>query len=319
MAEEDFLVWLRERLAPDDPAVILGAGPDDCAYVSLAAGDLAFTSDTYVEGSHFTSETPPQMVAAKVVAATLSDLAASACRPRWVMLSLCFRRGIGEAWTRSFAEGVVESIRRFHITVIGGDTTSGENATTVSVFAVGQPLPGGPLTRAGAKAGDALVVTGSLGGSILGKHLNPEPRFAEMQALLDYKLSQAGRRTLGAAMDISDGLALDLHRLARESGTGAEVVAGQVPLSAAAQTLAGKSGNSPLSHALSDGEDFELLFTLDAEAWEGFGKWLATYPGSASLAPFTRIGTLTSAAGLYLLGPGEAREELTPSGYLHQW
>lgn len=319
MMENAFVDWLRRRFATADPSVLAGVGPDDCAHVVCAAERFAFSVDAFVEGSHFTSDTPPRDIAAKAIRASLSDLAASGCRARWILLAASIRRGLGEAWARDFADALAEEAAAFDATIIGGDTVSSNRQTFVAVTVAGEPMPGGPVLRSGARPGDVFAVTGGLGGSLRGRHLRPEPRFAEMEALLafgDRELS--GGRFVAAAMDISDGLALDLSRLCRESGVGAVVEAGRVPLADAARAAAEASGKSPLAHALGDGEDFELLVALDPVGWDAFACWAADGRG-AGLAPFTRVGTATREEGLVLMDSSGAFAPLAAEGYEHIW
>ncbi|MCD8349005.1 MAG: thiamine-phosphate kinase, partial [Planctomycetaceae bacterium] len=314
MHENDLLASLAQLFASSDPGVLVGSGPDDCAHLMADGRQLAMTADAFVEGSHFLPDTDPRDVAAKAVAASLSDLAASACRAQWILVTLCLRKGLEAGWAGSFAHGLADAAARYGVSVVGGDVVSGP-ATFVSVTAVGEPLPGGPILRSGGKAGDVLVVTGSLGGSLLGRHLRPEPRLAEIAALMAY----AADREEGfpsAAMDLSDGLSLDLARLCRESGVGAVVEAEAMPIAEAARQRAKDSGKTPLAHALSDGEDFELLLALPPALWTGFSSWLAEE--DRGLAPFTRIGTLRIGSGVALVDNGK-EQPLAAKGYEHQW
>ena len=317
MQEDDLLATLPAIFAGDDPGVVTGSGPDDCAHVLADGRRLAFSVDAFAEGSHFLPDADPGDVAGKALGASLSDLAASACRARWALVSLCLRRGAGAGWADRFARGLAAAARRFGVTVVGGDTISSPHGTFVSVTVAGEPLPGGPLLRGGGRAGDILAVTGRLGGSIRGRHLRPEPRLREMERLMRF----CGRLEPelafpSAAMDISDGLALDLGRLCRESGVGAVVDADAVPISPDATALAGESGLDPLRHALSDGEDFELLVAFPPPVWEAFAQYDAA--AEAGLARFTRIGVLTDGGGLRLRTRG-GLEPLAPEGYQHRW
>ncbi len=314
MHENDLLASLATLFASSDPGVLVGSGPDDCAHLMADGRQLAMSADAFVEGSHFLADADPRDVAAKAVGASLSDLAASACRARWLLVSLCLRKGLAAGWADAFAQGLADAAARYQVSVVGGDVVSGP-ATFVSVTAVGEPLPGGPVLRSGGKAGDVLVVTGSLGGSLLGRHLRPEPRLAEIAALMAY----AAERDDGfphAAMDLSDGLSLDLARLCRESGVGAVVDAAAVPVADAARVRSDDSGKPPLAHALSDGEDFELLLALPPALWAGFSAWLAE--ADRGLAPFTRIGALRAGSGVALLHDGN-EQPLAAEGYEHQW
>lgn len=322
MAEKEFLDWLRRRFAGGDPSVLVGAGFDDCALVACGSRRLALSVDAFAEGSHFTADASPREIAAKAVRASLSDLAASGCRARWILSAASIRRGLGGQWTREFADSLAEEAAFFGAAVIGGDTVSAEQGTVIALTVAGEPLPGGPVLRSGARPGDVLAVTGSLGGSLRGRHLRPVPRFAEMEALLAFGLRELpGRRFVGAAMDISDGLALDLSRLCRESGVGAVIEAARVPISGAALLAAGESGKTPLAHALGDGEDFELLVAVDPAGWPAFSAWEESGragPGGPP-AMFTRIGLATGEEGMRLADAGGAVSPLAAEGYEHLW
>lgn len=308
MHENDLIASFPSLFASADASVLVGSGPDDCAHVQSDGNRLAFSTDAFVEGSHFLADASPADIARKSLGASLSDLAASGCRARWALVTLCLRKGLPAGWAAEFGRALADAAAGFDVSIVGGDVVAGM-ATSVSVAVIGEPLPGGPVLRSGGKPGDVLAVTGSLGGSLLGRHFRPEPRAAEMAALM-----ACGRPS--AAMDISDGLALDLSRLCRESGVGAVVEAKAVPISDAAREMAATSGKTPLAHALTDGEDFELLLAMPPELWEKFSRWLEVEP--RGLAPFTRIGSLREGSGAALSSGG--REcVLNAEGYEHQW
>lgn len=316
MLENDLLAQLPELFASGDPSVIIGSGPDDCAHVCSPDRRLALSADAFAENVHFLPGDSPEDVAVKSLCAAVSDLAASACRPLWALVSLCLKKNAPQDWAGRFAVSLAEVARRYNLTVVGGDVTSAPSDTVISVSVVGVPLPGGPLLRSGAKPGDVIVVSGRLGGSILGRHLRPEPRVAEIAALMKFCADSAGAVAFPTAcMDISDGLALDLSRLCRESGVGAVVESGLVPVSDAARELAGRSGKEPIRHALSDGEDFELLLTMPSSTWHAFAREQAALGESL----FTRIGGITENGGLEMVDVLGVRQPLTPEGYQHQW
>lgn len=323
MHEEELLASVRSLFATSDPSVLTGSGPDDCAHLEAASRRIAVSTDAFAEGSHFLPETPAGSVARKALGASVSDLAASACRPRWALVSLCLRRGLGTEWAAEFARELAAAAREFGVTIVGGDTIAASGGTFVSVTVIGEPLPGGPVLRTGGRAGDALIVTGDLGGSLLGRHLRPEPRVREIAALMEFCGSLSRPDAFPTAlMDISDGLALDLSRLCRESGVGATVDARLVPVSGAAAETAAGSGKSALDHALADGEDFELLIALPPPVWEAFSSFLAAPEHAvrvAGLAAFTRIGELTADRELCLRNADGTARPLAPTGYEHQW
>ncbi len=320
--ENAFLEAMRRLFATDDPDVLVGGGPDDCAHL-VVGPQVAVSVDAFVEGSHFLPDAAPEDVANKVFGASLSDLAASACEPRWVLLTACFRKGLAQDWPARYAAQCALCAKQYGITIVGGDTITGKGSTCLTAAVFGPPMAGGPVLRSSAKPGDVLAVTGKLGGSILGGHLSPVPRFAEMRLLLQ-TLGQRnnGDSGMGAAMDISDGLALDLSRMCRESDVGAVVEDGLVPIAAEAFTMAKNSGKTPLEHAYSDGEDFELLVTMRPGAWEYFQQSLSTadHRGSAGkTTPFTKIGSITGEKRLLHITPDGERAPMTEKGFEHTW
>jgi thiamine-monophosphate kinase len=309
MGEKEILAYVRERFRSADPTVTVGTGPDDCAFVSVEAGQLAITTDALVEGTHFSAGDAPESVGWKAMAVNLSDLAASGSRPRWAVVAASIRKSAGEAWARAVVRGLAECAAAFGIQIVGGDTTTAEAATCLSVTALGTPYPGGPVLRSGARPGDTLLVTGALGGSLLGRHLRPVPRLAEIETLL-----RLG--TVHACMDLSDGLALDLSRLLAESGCGATLVADAIPLSPDALTRSRESGETPLAHALHDGEDFELLCAVPPETLERIaGRWSAL----GSETPITGIGRIDERPGMRIRRPDGTEEPLEPGGFTHEF
>lgn len=321
MLENDLLARLPALFHTGDPSVVVGSGPDDCAHVVSPDPRLALSTDAYAENVHFLPEDAPEDVAAKALAASLSDLAASACRPLWALVALCLKTGLAPDWAERFARALADNARLYRTSIIGGDVTSSGGGTVVSVTVVGCPLAGGPLLRSGARPGDAVLVTGSLGGSILGKHLRPTPRLREIAVLMDYCAS-SGNRPPTAGMDISDGLALDLSRLCRESGVGALLSEDAVPVSDAAGELAARTGATALAHALSDGEDFELLLTMPEASWRAFDR---KQPALNLVDPesgnplFSRIGVITRERDLSLMDAAGVKKPLAPEGYQHRW
>ena len=320
MGEITWLPFLRGLFAASDPSVIVGAGPDDCAHFTADGRRLAASTDAFVEGSHFLAATPPEQVAEKALGASVSDLAASACRARWALTSLCLRPGLEPDWAERFAGSLKGAAAALGLSLVGGDTVSAAAGVFVSITIVGEPLPGGPLLRRGARPGDILVVTGEFGGSILGRHLRPRPRLREITALMEFSSRFQGGRFPSAGMDVSDGLSLDLSRLCRESGVGAEIDAAAIPLSPEA-ALAGPE-STPLGHALTDGEDFELLLTLPPELWSAFSAFLSSprgAPVASGMAAFTAIGRITDSGSIIMRNPDGGRQRLEAKGYEHKW
>jgi thiamine-monophosphate kinase len=297
-----FIDWLRRR-TPADPRVLLGPG-DDCAAIH-ANGDRTWlvTTDMLLEGSCFrVAEAGPRRVGRKAMAVNLSDIAAMAGEPIAAVVSVGVPRQGGMALAQELDAGLREMADAFKVAIVGGDTNSWDGPLVISVTLLGQPTGRGPVTRSGAKLGDWLVVTGALGGSILGKHLDFCPRVREATAL-------HAAADLHAMIDISDGLAADVNHICEESHCGAVLWAEKIPISDAAKKMT--DGRAPLDRALADGEDFELIFaTSPAEA----GRLVATQPVPG--ITLSAIGECVS-DGLWLQ-IGAERQTLTPRGYVHE-
>lgn len=250
---------------------------DDCAVVPSGRGGecLLLACDPVVEGVHYRPGTPGRQVGWKALARNLSDIAAMGGTPRWALVSLGIRADTPVAFIDDLYRGLQRAAKRFDCEIVGGDTTHVRGAPFVVVTIVGSVPKRQLLRRRGAKPGDTVFVTGQLGGSQRGKHLRFTPRLAEARWLAEHV-------RVHALMDISDGLASDLQRLAEASRVGFAIDAAAIPR---ATTLRG---------ALTDGEDFELLFTVsDATARRLPRRW----PFSLRL---TAIGHVTREHGILL-------------------
>lgn len=302
---EPFLVnWLRDRY-PRSGRVRVGIG-DDAAILDLADSPRAVvTTDMLMDGIDFqVDQCGPSRVGRKALAVNLSDLAAMAARPIAVLVSLALPRSTELEFVQSLYRAMEPLAAEFDVTIVGGDTNCWDQPLVVSVTAIGQATDRGPLLRCGAVPGDAILVTGSFGGSILGHHFEFQPRVAEALLLHD-------QFELHAGMDVSDGLSLDLARLAEASGCGAEIDLDLVPIAPAAHRLAAQDGLPAVRHALSDGEDFELILAVPDETAR---KLLARQPLGV---PLTRIGTFVESTGLWQRSASGGRQPLAPRGYLH--
>jgi len=302
--EAEFHRWLREHV-PAHARAPLGLS-DDAALLSLAGrADLIVTTDLLSDGVDFRLENDdPRRVGRKALAVNLSDLAAMAARPLAAVVAIALpRAGCGSRTPLDLAialyEGLLPLAMEFDVALAGGDTNTHDGPLVLSVTALGQLTERGPLTRSGGRPGDKLLVTGKLGGSILGHHFDFTPRVREALLLHD-------RYELHAGMDISDGLALDLSRMAAESGCGAVVYADQLPLSEAAQCLP-----HPPQRALGDGEDYELLLAVAVNVAEAI---LRDQPLDCLI---TCVGELVAEQGLWQsVGDGK-RTPLEPKGWQH--
>lgn len=302
---EDSLICRLKRLVPGRVDVICGIG-DDCAVVRTGRRDpydLLLKSDPVIEGIHFRPEASGLAIGHKALGRVLSDLAAMGGAPLWILVDLVAPPTVPVTHIEAIYQGMARLARRYGAAIVGGDTSSGKTLE-VHVFAVGRVPRGKAMLRSGGRPGDALYVTGSLGGSELGRHLRFEPRLAEGQWL-----RQLGWVT--AIMDVSDGVATDLRRLIATSGTGAVLDVPRMPVSVAARRI--KDKRSALEHALADGEDFELLFAIPRRKTAAFE---AAWHEAFSLR-CTCIGELTAKPGLLELRDGQRCEALTLHGYEH--
>lgn len=307
--ELDFIDWLTERLPPS-PQLRIGVG-DDAALVALQRPELVATADLLIDGVHFvTAEHSPGRIGRKALAVNLSDLAAMAARPAGALVSLALpREGACGLTPRELAarliEGMLPLAEEFCCPIVGGDTNLTDGTLVVAVTAFGEPTAKGVVRRSGAQPGDFLMVTGTeLGGSLVGKHLDFTPRVDEAIDLLE-------RFDLHAMMDLSDGLATDLPRMCTASGCGATVFADHLPVSSAAKELASKDHRSEIEHALSDGEDFELLIA----ASEATARLMLASPTKCGVC---RIGEFTAEPGVRLKAGDLPPEPLSHSGYEHR-
>jgi thiamine-monophosphate kinase len=305
--ESELIAHLRKRL-PSHPLLRLGVG-DDAAVLRMAEVDeCVLTVDLLTDHVDFElAEVDPRRVGRKALAVNLSDLAAMASEPLAGVVSLALPRKGGVDLAVRLYEGLLPLAEQYGVAVAGGDTNSWEGPLVVSVTLVGKVTGSGPLLRGGAVPGDRIVVTGSFGGSILGRHLDFEPRVCEALLL-------AERYGLHAGIDASDGLSLDLWHLAEESGCGAVVRTEAVPVSDDARRLARQlgDGSTPLDHALGDGEDFELILAVPPAEAE---RMLAEQPLGVPLAS---IGQFVREAGLWQVDAGGKRAPLLPRGYQHE-
>jgi thiamine-monophosphate kinase len=302
-SEFAFIDWIRSRTALH-PAVALGIG-DDAALVKFGPrGECLVTVDMLMEGVDFRfPEADPRSVGRKALAVCLSDIAAMAGRPLAAVVSLALSNRGGRELAEAVHEGVEAVAGEFDVAIAGGDTNSWNGPLVLSVTLLGRPTGNGPVCRGGAQAGDWIMVTGEFGGSISGKHLTFQPRVAEAIAL-----HQAVN--LHAMIDVSDGLAADLYHILDESKKGALVRAASVPTSESARWSPGEK--SPLEHALGDGEDFELLFTVSEED----GRRLLANP--LFQTPLAHIGDITAEQTCRLIHPDGQTSPLDRVGWVHR-
>jgi thiamine-monophosphate kinase len=308
MNEFELIRRLSQSLATN-PSVVQGAG-DDCAVLDVGIPErlLLFKTDAVVEGVHFTADVPPEKLGHKALGRCLSDIAAMAGTPLAALVTLALPPKFEFKFVEAIYAGLNALARRHEVAVVGGETTVNPERMLLSIALLGWVGRDQQILRSGAQAGDALFVTGELGGSLEGRHLEFEPRLAEARWL-------AKHFAIHAMLDISDGLAGDLRHLLSASGVGAELLATAIPISREARRAAkAKTSAKPaLLAALTDGEDFELMFTVASrDAVPLLDGWKKQFPG----VKLSCIGKLTAAAGITLRDKHGVRP-LTAHGYDH--
>ncbi len=302
--EQSFLAWLRGRLR-DFPQVAVGIG-DDAAVLDIPAGhQLIATTDTIVDGVDFLADQHPLAhVGYKALAVNLSDIAAMGAQATSALVTLSLPSRDATQTAAALYEGILECAKQFQVAIAGGDLSVYNGPLSISVTMHGIVPRGRAWLRSGAREGDLVVLTGPVGGSLLGRHLKPMPRLD-----LPVLFQQAGIE-VHAAIDISDGLSLDLDRLCASSGVGAELDLSKVPVHPDAQSRAEREQlQSALQHALGDGEDFELILAMTPDDLQ---KVARLYPQ----LKLHCIGSFVSRTGLWT-NQGPTLKRLTPSGYIH--
>jgi len=294
---------------PTNDSVVVGAGDDCAALRSGKQGELLlFKTDAIVEGVHFTHETPAAQIGRKALARCLSDIAAMAGTPTAAVVTAGLPRDFDPGHALGISAGMNELAREFGVAIVGGETTTNPDRTLVSVSLLGSVAEDQITLRSGALPNEAIFVTGDLGGSLEGRHLDFEPRIEQGRWL-------AENFRPSAMIDVSDGLASDLKHILAASRVGAELRSASVPISKAARQAAANSGNgrTSLNRALSDGEDFELLFTVPSkEAVALLDGWRAQFPD----IKLTCIGKTLEEPGLRIRDDKTVRP-VAIDGYVH--
>ncbi|HTL54278.1 MAG TPA: thiamine-phosphate kinase [Candidatus Limnocylindrales bacterium] len=297
------------RSLPTNKSVVVGAG-DDCAVLDTGVADklLLLKTDAVVQGIHFDTEIAPERIGHKALGRCLSDIAAMAGTPSAAVVTIGLPREFDARTVEGIYAGISALARRHEVAIVGGETTTNPERIFVSIAVLGWVPRGKAVLRSGAEAGDAIFVTGELGGSLAGKHLDFEPRLAEARWL-------AKNFSLHAMIDLSDGLAGDLLHILKASRVGAELLATAIPISREARKAA-KSESAPklpLQAALTDGEDFELLFTVASrDAVPVLDAWKEQFPR----LQLTCIGKITANEGITIRDKQGVRP-LTSHGYVH--
>ena len=323
--ESEIISRLRARRSAG-AEVLVGIGDDAAVIKGRAGRDVLACCDLMVEGVHFRTEwTPPRLLGHKALAVNLSDIAAMGGVARFALVSIAVPARFPSDSIDQLFEGLFELAGRYDVSIVGGDTSSSRDSLFIDVSVIGDCASGRAVTRAGARPGDTIYVSGSLGGSSVGlslleegvrledddgfqeallKHLAPEPRLR-----LGHALGEAGLVT--SMIDISDGLSTDLWHLLEESNCGAVIRSGAIPIAECTRRYAGSRGADSLRLALNGGEEYELLFTAPADSSSEFKKL------NKSLGiTITEVGEVVEERGLQIEIRG-ALSPLLPSGYEH--
>ncbi|TMJ14266.1 MAG: thiamine-phosphate kinase [Alphaproteobacteria bacterium] len=316
--EDALIARYFKPLATDPGAFNLG---DDAAVLKPSGDDIVVTTDAIVEGVHFLADDPPDTVARKALRVNLSDLAAKGATPAGFVLTLALRAA-DDAWLTPFARGLGSDAGLFGCPLLGGDTVSTPGPLTISITAFGRVPAGKMVRRSGAKPGDRVMVTGTIGDAalgldilkggpvaaaladdagaramLIGRYRVPQPRNA---------LAKAVRNHARAAMDVSDGLAGDLAKLCGVSGVSAVIDAPSIPLSPAAAALLAR-GTVDIETIVSGGDDYEVLCTVPEDSFEAFVQ----AAGQAGVA-VSSIGVIVAGSSVPRFLDGEGREIALP-------
>lgn len=329
LSEDQLLAEIRALLSGEAPGVILGVG-DDAAVVEPGNGPSVLTTDLLVEGVHFErGAISARDLGAKAIAVNVSDIAAMGASPRYALTSLALPADVEAAWVVELYGGMRGACDEYALALVGGDLSrAGE--LVISVTVAGEVARGRAVTRRGARVGDAVVVTGSLGAAAAGLSLSraPAPTIAEAlsagwgREVLDALARPVARVGEGvtlaqcgatAMMDLSDGLAKDLSRLCAESGVGARVELTNLPIADAVRSAASILELDPVALAVSGGEDYELLATLAPTDVEPARERLGERFG----VPLTRVGEIIEERTLVAVDTGGAETTLEPKGWDH--
>jgi thiamine-monophosphate kinase len=297
---------------------------DDAALLDCAPGRcLVVTVDAMVEGVHYLADDPPDRVARKLLRVNLSDLAAMAATPLYYLLTTALPATFDDDWVRRFADGLAEDQKRYGVHLLGGDSVATPGPASLTVTAIGDVATGAEIRRSGARPGDRVWVSGTIGDAFLGlkvlrgeyPHLAAAHRAALVGRFqLPEPRTELGPRLAGIAhamCDVSDGLVADLGHICETSGVGAIVLLPHVPLSPAAQAVIG-ADDAMRAQLATGGDDYQRLFTAPAEA----GGRIASLAAELNVA-ITEIGTIETGQGVRLLG-GDGRDiAVAASGWRH--
>jgi thiamine-monophosphate kinase len=322
--EFDLIARYFAPLARNTPGA-LGLQDDAVTFTPPPGCELVLTTDALTADLHFLRSDPPDLIARKMLRVNLSDLAGKGAKPLGYLMTTAFDRSVDEAWIKTFAEGLAQDQEAFGLTLLGGDTTSTPGPLALTATLIGAVPAGRALRRTGARPGDRILVTGTIGDGyfglgalrgefsqlpaehrrfLTGRYQLPEPRVALGQAMAERGLGQAG-------MDVSDGLAADLGHLCAASGCGARVALPQVPVSPALAELLADDPDQLLS-AVTRGDDYELIFAV---APDQLPEVFAAAAATNTL--ITEIGVFTAAKDVIFTDSDGQPVTLPKAGFTH--
>ncbi|MGB9625759.1 MAG: thiamine-phosphate kinase [Phycisphaerae bacterium] len=306
-----FVEWLRGVCRVDPARVLIGIG-DDMAAVALDGRLVLTTADMLLDGVHFDTRVQSlRRIGRKAVACSLSDCAAMAARPRGAMVSVALPNAMSMDDARQLYDGMLAIGAEYDCPIIGGDTTSWDHPLAIDVSMIAEPMSKrGPVRRSGAQPGDVLLVTGALGGSLAGRHLDFTPRLADAEFLVN-ELGES----LHAMIDITDGLAIDAFRICQASGCAACFDVNLLTAAASddARRASQCDGRSLVDHVLNDGEDFELLLAVPPPALPNLNEAPHVPMPVGEIVPLAP----GESPGLRIRHAGRRIEPLEPGGYQH--
>ena len=322
---------IKKKVHSTSEGIRLGIDDDAAAFVPTKGMIMLLTTDIFVEGIHFDpAYATPYQIGWKAMAANLSDIAAMGGIPRTAVVSLCLLDKTDVEWIEEMYEGMEKAIHRFGGHIVGGDTSASLTETVINISLTGEVENKQMTTRSGAKVGDVICVSGDLGGSVAGlkvlrekkktgsefkekwthvleKHLLPLPRIHEARVLVE-------ETKVHSMIDISDGLASEIHHVCSLSGKGARIYTEEIPLHSQTKLAAQEFGTPPHHYALYGGEDYELLFTLSQKSAE---EVLDIIEGETE-TKISAIGAIVEADhGITLVNENGDQEPLSFRGYNH--
>ncbi len=327
IGESGLIKRISDNYRSSHPSIIAGIGDDAAALKISGQNILLTTCDLLIEDIHFNLNlTDSYHLGRKSLAVNLSDIAAMGGTPRFFLVSLALPPHISVAFIDDLYRGMIDLANEFHTQLVGGDTNGSPDKLVIDITLLGEANPDYLLTRSGARVGDSIYITGTLGDSALGffilendnkistphttstltsKHLSPYPRIKEAQIISEKRLASA-------MIDISDGLLSDLNKILSMSTAGATIYISQLPLSDNFKQFQGQLKNNKIDYALTGGEDYELLFTSPQNK-EAELMQLSSNSGT----PITKIGEINASKRLAVLDHDKKPYQIDEQGYDH--